>query len=117
MVEGLQDSIDGLQASISSEEEVLEGDESIYTSFTQELNDDSDDEIFPEETQADHVDYQVQDKVDKIHHTQVSFLSVFDQVFVLLPRQDTSPWRIFAQLTCNRCATLSYAGASRRNRP
>ena len=77
IVEGLQDSIDGLQASISSEEEVREGDESIYTSFTQELDDDSDDEIFPEETQADHVDYEVRDKVDKIHHTQVSFLYAF----------------------------------------
>jgi hypothetical protein len=74
VIEGLQDSIDGLQASLSSDEGTRRGEESIYTSFVQEPDSESDDEIYPEESQASVIDYQVQDKVAKIQENQVADL-------------------------------------------
>jgi len=81
VIDGLQDSIDGLQASLSSDEgdvEIadkvmgnLKNDESIYTSFTHDKDDDSDDEIFPEHAATQLMDHHVDQKIGRIHQTQV----------------------------------------------
>ena len=76
VIDGLQDSIDGLQASFSSDEgeDNAECIEDKYgqadACFEQDAS--SDDEIFPEETPREFVDHDVQEKIDTIHKNQVS---------------------------------------------
>jgi hypothetical protein len=78
VIEGLQESIDGLQDSFSSEEgggdytmQASKDDESIDALQQDDL---SDDEICPEFAHRIQIDYAVQEKVDKIRMTQVFFV-------------------------------------------
>ncbi len=91
VIAGLQDSIDGLQTSVSSDDEARQGEESIYTSFTREPDSESDDEIYPEESQATAMDYQVQDKVAKIQENQVA-----DQFVIYLWLYSIEHLRLYA---------------------
>ena len=111
-----------------SVDEARQGEESIYTSFTREPDSESDDEIYPEESQATAMDYQVQDKVAKIQ--------VADQFVIYLWLYSIEHLRLYAIEMYLRLYAMKFSqghfgtpcltgiavltfltGASGRNRP
>jgi hypothetical protein len=119
MIEGLQDSIDGLQASFSSEDgegdhsmQVLENDESVEAVQALQQDDLSDDEICPELASQNLTDYAVPEKVEKIHKTQVFYVLVALLCFLLYAPGTASPCPIhcftFRVFRCRFCADGAY---------